>query len=125
MSETGGELVAELLITLHPGAEVLVGRQPVALRVIAASVGEDEIVAQVGRIAGPGDEVVYFRRGRLQNGATVKTPRLKLLKHSTDDAEICPFAAEEELGQIGRFTDYVQVLLADVSKPRTRSEINS
>ena len=67
--------------------------------------------------------MVYLRRSRLQTGATVKTPRLKLLQHAADNAEIGPFTAEEELGQIGRFTDYVQVLLADVSKPRTTYQI--
>ena len=41
-----------------PPLEVLEGREAVELAAVAAGVGEDEVVAEVERVAGPRDEVV-------------------------------------------------------------------
>jgi len=65
----GKRLPLELLdqravrIALPPTSEMLDRGEPIRLVAVARAVGQHEVVAQVERIPGPGDEVVY-RRGQ-------------------------------------------------------------
>jgi len=47
-------------VTLDPGRQVIFGSEVVRLGIVAGGMREDEVVSQVGGVAGPRDEVIYL-----------------------------------------------------------------
>jgi hypothetical protein len=118
------QLGAVLLVALDPGAQVLVCGDSVALLVIATPVSQHEVVAEIGRIPRPGNEVVHLRRVRPERAAAVEAfALLKVFERWPDRRQAGSLATKQELAQVGRLADQIEVLLAHVAKPRATHEI--
>ena len=76
-------------------------RQEVGLGVVAPFVGQDEVVAQVGGVAGPGDEVVHLRLPRQRLPAVEADALLHVEQDRAVGFEAGPLPAEQERAEVG------------------------
>ena len=79
---------------------MLEGREAVELAAVAAGVGEDEVVAEVERVAGPRDEVVDDGLAAYGVRAVEAAVPVDLTQEVSHGAERRPVGAEQELVQV-------------------------
>lgn len=105
-------------IAVRPSRQMLHGRNPVSLPVIASPVSQDEVVAQVRRVPRPGDEVVYLDAALAEAVTAIETAApLEVHQYRPDNSQGHPLTAEEELAEVTGFTQDAQVLLPDIAEP--------
>ena len=86
---------------------MIAGRKPVAFLAVALAIREHEVVAQVHRIPGPRDEVIDVGGRWRKRCVTVKAPApLDIEQDGAYDGQSRSLTTEEELVQIGRFTEH-------------------
>jgi len=97
--EAAGQIEGDVAVAQAEVLEVVDVGEAVALVVVAAGVGQDEVVGEVEGVAGPGDEVVHLA-GPAERGAAVEA--LVVLDVAQDGAvrvEVGALGAEKELAQ--------------------------
>jgi hypothetical protein len=97
---------------------VFARREPIALLAVASIIRKHEVVAKVGRIPGPRDEVVHMRHPLGDTLAAVKaSAALDVHQDRPYHFETVPLAAEQELVQVGRLAEDIKILLTHVPEP--------
>ena len=97
----------ELRVPFRPRSQVIAGRKPIAFLAIACTIGEYEVVAQGHRIPSPSDEVINVGGRWRKRCLTVEAPtQLDIEQDGAYDGQSRSLTTEEELVQIGRFTEH-------------------
>lgn len=103
--------------SLDPAFKMLLGRQPVAFLVVAGSMREDEIVAQIARVPGPGNEVVDVAGAGNYPSAVEAVSVLDLFQSCTKSAEGAPIGTEQEAREVSIRAKQALVCLLHESQP--------
>ena len=81
-------------------------------------------MTEIGRISGPCDEVVHVRTRARQSTLAIETPTLLDIDHHWSDGhQIIPLAPEQELVQVGRLTQHLEIQLTDITQPCTTYKV--
>ena len=99
------------------------GRQVVGLGIVAAIVAQDEVVPEVGGVAGSRNEAVHLRQPRQGLTAVESVPALNVQQDRAIGFQAGPCLAEQERPEVGRVAEAPGVEPLDEPHPSPLDEV--